>query len=242
MVGPRTWCRAATVETETTPAGKFSLSFSHHDRRFLAKGDFGLVVRHGDYQLRFAKFPLTRLLSDWPLHLSLVKAQGVRLRLVDADDRALAATKVAVAEQGEVTIPHAVMQETCGVTDEQGWVTLPGADPARLQSIYAQSDVLGVQKLTATATGSDQFLAQSMRVTSLQGQFELDDDGSVTGMDQLEIVVCSQLRIDRWREIRATIRGPVPRSTQRGVSPSPRFPKGRFVTWYIIRKGSHIAL
>ena len=101
---------------------------------------------------------------------------------------------------------------------------------------------MGVQKLTATATGSDQFLAQSMRVTSLQGQFELDDDGSVTGMDQLEIVVCSQLRIDRWRRTAQTIRGPVPRSTQRGVSPSRDFRRDASLLGTLSRKGSHIAL
>ena len=72
-----------TVETETTPAGKFSLSFSRMTGGFSPK-EFRPRRRHGDYQLRFAKFPLTRLLSDWPLHLSLVKAQGVRLRLVNA--------------------------------------------------------------------------------------------------------------------------------------------------------------
>ena len=47
------------------------------------------------------------------------------------------------------------------------------------------------------ATGSDEFRAQSLRVTSLQGQFQVDDESSVAGMDRLEIVVCSQPRTGR---------------------------------------------
>ena len=112
----------ATVETQTSSEGTFRLAFSRTDNRFLAARDFGLVVHHPDYQVRFESVPITRMLTDLPIDVSLERAQPVRVRVLDADNNPLASVQVAVAEQGAVTIPHAVMSEYGSATDQEGWV------------------------------------------------------------------------------------------------------------------------
>ena len=188
----------ATVETTTTSAGSFRLSFPRNDTRFLVAGDFSLMVLQADHQMVFERFPLARLQVDMPFGLSLENATSVRVRLVDAQEMPLALVKVAVAEQGAVTIPHMVMREFASVTDAQGWVTLTNADPARLQSIYAEGSAIGLQKLSLSAMGGGEFQAQALRSMSLSGTFQLEDGQPASGMDQLDMVVSSRPRTDVW--------------------------------------------
>ena len=188
----------ATVEATTTSAGSFRLSFPRNDTRFLAAGDFSLMVLQTDHQMVFERFPLARLQVDVPFGLSLENATSVRVRLVDAQGMPLSFVKVAVAEQGGVTIPHAVMREFASVTDAQGRVTLQNADPARLQSIYAEGSEIGLQKLSLSAMGGGEFQAQALRSMSLSGTLQLEDGQPVPGMDQLEMVVSCRPRTDVW--------------------------------------------
>ena len=188
----------ATLEATTTSAGSFRLSFPRNDTRFLVAGDFSLMVLQADHQMVFERFPLARLQVDMPFGLSLENATSARVRLVDAQGMPLSLVKVAVAEQGAVTIPHAVMREFASVTDAQGCVTLKNADPARLQSIYAEGSEIGLQKLSLSAMGGNAFQAQALRSMSLSGTFQLEDGQPVSGMDQLEMVVSSRPRTDVW--------------------------------------------
>lgn len=200
--GDRNWFEnmvpLAMVEGATDTAGTFRLRFPRNDTRFLAFGDFSLMVVHADHQMIFERFPLARLQVDVPWELSLQESTSVLVRLVDAEGLPLSFVKVAVAEQGAVTIPHAVMAEFASVTDAQGWVTLQNADPARLQSIYAEGSEIGLQKLSLSATGGHEFQAQALRSISLSGTIRREGGQPVSGMDQLEMVVSSRPRSDVW--------------------------------------------